>query len=45
PKTAGNLTADEGRLLQTLLFDLRLKYVDVCKQQSSVKDAGNPKET
>jgi hypothetical protein len=26
-KTQGNLTADEGRLLQQLLLDLRLRYV------------------
>jgi hypothetical protein len=26
-KTQGNLTADEERLLQQLLFDLRLRYV------------------
>jgi len=33
-KTSGNLTPDEDRLLSTLLFDLRLKYVDACKARS-----------
>lgn len=32
-KTRGNLTDDESRLVETLLFDLRLKFVDVCKAQ------------
>ena len=31
-KTRGNLTADETRLIDTLLFDLRLKFVEVCKR-------------
>jgi hypothetical protein len=26
-KTAGNLTADESRLLKDVLFELRMKYV------------------
>lgn len=34
-KTAGNLTADEGKLLEALLFDLRLKYVEACSRQSA----------
>jgi len=33
-KTKGNLTEDEGGLVETLLFDLRLKYVEVCRRQS-----------
>jgi hypothetical protein len=30
-KTRGNLTADEGRLLESLLYDLRLRFVDARK--------------
>lgn len=33
-KTQGNLTEDERGLVETLLLDLRLKYVEVCKRQS-----------
>ncbi len=33
-KTKGNLTEDESSLVETLLFDLRLKFVEVCKRQS-----------
>lgn len=28
-KTKGNLTSDEERLLQTMLYDLRMKYVNI----------------
>jgi len=31
-KTKGNLTDEEARLLEHLLFDLRLKFVDVRKR-------------
>jgi hypothetical protein len=31
-KTRGNLTADENRLLEHLLYDLRLKYVEEKKK-------------
>lgn len=31
-KTSGNLTADESRLLDTLLYDLRLRFVEAKKQ-------------
>ncbi|HNU68004.1 MAG TPA: DUF1844 domain-containing protein [Myxococcota bacterium] len=34
-KTAGNLTDDEVRLLEALLFDLRLKYVETCGKSSA----------
>ncbi len=34
-KTAGNLTAEEGKLLETLLFDLRLKFVEACRLASN----------
>ena len=33
-KTKGNLTDDETGLVETLLFDLRLKFVEVCRRQS-----------
>lgn len=31
-KTKGNLTADETRFLETLLYDLRMRYVAAVKQ-------------
>lgn len=31
-KTAGNLTAAEARLLDDLLFDLRMRYLDAVKR-------------
>ena len=31
-KTKGNLDGDEARLLETLLFDLRLRYLAAVKQ-------------
>ena len=31
-KTKGNLTKDEGRLLEHLLYDLRLKFVEAGKK-------------
>ena len=37
-KTKGNLTNEEDRLLSELLYDLRLKYVSICK--SSDKTPG-----
>jgi len=37
-KTAGNLTGDEEKLLDALLFDLRLKYVEACGKQSAAGD-------
>jgi hypothetical protein len=30
-KTRGNLTADEGRLMESLLYDLRMKYICAAK--------------
>jgi hypothetical protein len=38
-KTRGNLDEDEDRLVETVLFDLRLKFVDACKSASSVTQA------
>ena len=32
-KTKGNLDDDEGRLLETLVFDLRSKYVEAVRRQ------------
>lgn len=34
-KTSGNLEDDEARLLDNLLFDLRLKFVEVCRVEKS----------
>ncbi|WP_437754078.1 DUF1844 domain-containing protein [Sorangium sp. So ce1389] len=31
-KTKGNLTGDEERLLETALYDLRMRYVEVSKR-------------
>lgn len=33
-KTAGNIEDDEVRLMDNLLFDLRLKFVEVCRTQN-----------
>lgn len=33
-KTAGNLEDDEVQLMDNLLFDLRLKFVEVCRTQN-----------
>ena len=30
-KTRGNLTADEARLLEDLLYDLRMRFVEASK--------------
>jgi hypothetical protein len=32
-KTAGNLNASEERLMQDILFDLRMKYVEAVKKR------------
>jgi hypothetical protein len=34
-KTKGNLTAEEGQLLESLLFDLRLRYVEAIKPSTT----------
>lgn len=31
-KTKGNLTEDENRLIEGILYDLRLKYIDAAKK-------------
>lgn len=36
-KTRGNLTAEEARFLDNMLYDLRLLFVQVSKRQSSAK--------
>lgn len=36
-KTKGNLEEDEERLIDQLLFDLRLKYVNACQKESGNK--------
>ena len=32
-KTSGNLNANEARLMQEILFDLRMKYVEAVKKR------------
>jgi len=32
-KTKGNLTEDEYRLIDSMLYDLRMKYVEAAKKQ------------
>jgi len=32
-KTKGNLEEDEERLIDTMLFDLRIKFVEVCEKK------------
>lgn len=34
-KTKGNLDQEEERLIETLLFDLRTKYVEIVKSQQA----------
>jgi hypothetical protein len=34
-KTQNNLTEEEDKLLQSIIYDLQLKYVEKTKQQSS----------
>ncbi|OLC19930.1 MAG: hypothetical protein AUG04_04235 [Deltaproteobacteria bacterium 13_1_20CM_2_69_21] len=34
-KTRGNLTAEEARFLENMLFDLRMLFVQVSKRQSA----------
>jgi len=36
-KTRGNLTADEGRFLENMLFDLRMLFVQASQRQSATK--------
>jgi hypothetical protein len=31
-KTKGNLTEDEGRLIEGMLYDLRMKYIEAAKK-------------
>lgn len=32
-KTKGNLTEDEDRLIDSMLYDLRMKYIEAAKKQ------------
>ena len=41
-KTDGNLNADEKRLLDHVLYQLRMNYVDVTKEQGEVKAEETP---
>ena len=36
-KTRGNLTAEEARFLENMLFDLRMLFVQVSKRQSALE--------
>ncbi len=36
-KTKGNLTGDEERLLAQVLFDLRMRFIEVQKKQAAKK--------
>jgi hypothetical protein len=36
-KTKGNLTGDEERLLSQILYDLRMRYVELSKGEASTK--------
>ena len=39
-KTRGNLTEDEARFLENMLFDLRMLYVQVSKRQGAPEKKG-----
>ena len=39
-KTRGNLSADESRFLENMLFDLRMLYVQVSKRQGEPEKKG-----
>ena len=41
-KTDGNLNADEKRLLDHVLYQLRMNYVEVAKEQGEVKAEETP---
>jgi len=41
-KTDGNLNADEKRLLEHVLYQLRMNYVDVAKEQEEARSGGAP---
>jgi len=41
-KTDGNLNADEKRLLEHVLYQLRMNYVDVTKEQGEAKAEDEP---
>jgi len=41
-KTDGNLNADEKRLLEHVLFQLRMNYVDVAKEQGEAEPEDAP---
>jgi hypothetical protein len=43
-KTQGNLTPDEGKVLQATLTDLRLMYVEESKQPKKTEDPGQKTE-
>jgi hypothetical protein len=43
-KTRGNLTADEARFLENMLFDLRMLYVQVSQRPPASAPAPAPKK-
>ena len=42
-KTKGNLTGDEERLLDQVLYDLRLRFVEVAREAAKAEKAESPK--
>ena len=42
-KTKGNLTGDEERLLDQVLYDLRLRFVELARDDGKSKPAGESK--
>jgi len=43
-KTQGNLSDDENKLIQAMLAELRMNYVDEAKKPDPVEDAGTKEE-
>lgn len=43
-KTKGNLTKDESEILEDALFRLRLRFVELCKQQGGKKETEGKKD-
>lgn len=42
-KTRGNLTAEESRLISSILYELRMNYVDESNKPDAVKETGDNK--
>lgn len=43
-KTEGNLTEEEGKLLEHVLYELRMNFVDESKKTEAKPDAATPDE-